>query len=213
MRIETLCRLNENNVIDYQTIYDYLKGYKYPRDKISKWLRDGDLIRIKKGLYIFGPNITLQPYSPELLANLIYGPSAISLTSALSHYGIIPEKVVTQTSITPNRNKRFETPVGTFTYHYLNIKKYSVGITQQQLSSKQFILIATPEKALADQLYLIDKTLKLKTKDDMKHYITDDLRCDDEQLEKFSLEKLKSLAKAYNHHHISLLYNYFQHRI
>ena len=61
----------------------------------------------KKGLYIFGKSVALQPYSKEVLANLIYGPSAISLSYALSYYGLIPERVHIVTSITNNRIKTF----------------------------------------------------------------------------------------------------------
>jgi predicted transcriptional regulator of viral defense system len=212
MNIHQLRKLCPREEVDYQTLLSFLKDYKYPRNKIKIWLNSGDLIRIKKGLYIFGPNAALQTYSPQLLANLIYGPSALSLMSALSYYGIIPEKVVIQTSITPNRDKIFETSVGTFTYKYLNIAKYSIGITQRNLDAHHTFLIASPEKALVDQLYLIDKNLSLKTLNDIEHYIVDDLRCDEEELDKFDLTKLHALANVYKHPHIFLLHKYFQKR-
>ena len=68
---------------DYQTLLDVLKDYRHPRDKISDYLRKGVIIRIKKGLYIFGEDYRKKPYSRELLANLIYGPSYITLDYAL----------------------------------------------------------------------------------------------------------------------------------
>ena len=55
------------------------------------------------------------PISTEILANLIYGPSSISLDYALYYYGLIPEHVRVVTSITPQRNKIFNTPIGQFT--------------------------------------------------------------------------------------------------
>src|SRR5205085_9208942 len=98
--------------IDYQFLLSLLLEYARPREKISAWLKSGELIRVKKGLYIFGPQVAQGPYSPEVLANLIYGPSAISLNYALSFYGLIPERVTTITSITNKRNKQFSTAVG-----------------------------------------------------------------------------------------------------
>ncbi len=51
-----------------------------------------------------------QPYSREILANLIYGPSCISLEYALQYYGMIPERVEAVTSVTVGRSRKFSTP-------------------------------------------------------------------------------------------------------
>ncbi|MEM1244661.1 MAG: hypothetical protein AAGG80_07595, partial [Pseudomonadota bacterium] len=120
MNIETLRKLAGKEEIDYQFIVSALAGYARPRDKISNWLKSGQLIRVKKGLYIFGKSVALQPYSKEVLANLIYGPSAISLTYALSYYGLIPERVDVITSVTNKRHKSFATCIGEFSYYALN---------------------------------------------------------------------------------------------
>ena len=65
--------------VDYQQLETCLQSYSRPRDKISAWLRTGELIRIKKGLYVFSPSISGGSYSLPYLANLIYGPSVVSL--------------------------------------------------------------------------------------------------------------------------------------
>ncbi len=70
---------------DYQTLLGALKGYARPRDRITALLRKGVIIRVKKGLYVFGEHERRRPYSREILANLIYGPSYISLEYALWH--------------------------------------------------------------------------------------------------------------------------------
>lgn len=103
MNIEMVRKLAEREEIDYQFLLSTLSEYARPRDKISEWLKSGDLIRVKKGLYVFGEHIALTPYSHEILANLIYGPSAISLSYALAFYGLIPERVTVQ----KNQNWRF----------------------------------------------------------------------------------------------------------
>jgi hypothetical protein len=38
-------------------------------------------VRVKKGLYVFGPEASRGPYSPATLANQIYGPSANALST------------------------------------------------------------------------------------------------------------------------------------
>jgi predicted transcriptional regulator of viral defense system len=65
-------------------------------------------------LYIFGDEERRGPYSRELLANLMYGPTFISLESALAFYGLIPERVEAMLSVTTGRSREFDTPVGRF---------------------------------------------------------------------------------------------------
>ena len=43
-------------------------------------MRAGVITRVKKGLYVFGPEYNQAPVCKEVLANLIYGPSCISLS-------------------------------------------------------------------------------------------------------------------------------------
>jgi predicted transcriptional regulator of viral defense system len=159
MRIEALRKKAGQEEVDYQFLINALQDYSSPRDKVSAWLKSGDLIRVKKGLYVFGKSVAHAPYSLEVLANLVYGPSAISLSYALSYYGLIPERVSAITSITNKRRKEFLTPVGNFIYYYLHPKKYSVGIEIQSTSANRQFLIAAPEKALCDQISIADKDL------------------------------------------------------
>lgn len=198
MKIETLRKLAAREEIDYQFLISALADYAYPRDKISAWLKSGDLIRIKKGLYIFGKNIALTSYSHEVLANLIYGPSTVSLSYALSYHGLIPERVNIITSITSKRNKSFTTPAGEFTYTYLNQAKYPVGI--ELISSSKFhkFLMASPEKALCDYIHLTDKQIIFNSQDEIKAYLFNDLRIDETVLKTFRIEKLLKISTAYH---------------
>ena len=75
---DTVRRQIQAEEFDFQSLLDSLQGYARPRDKITGLLRRGDIIRVKKGLYVFGEKYRQRPYSRELLANLIYGPSYIS---------------------------------------------------------------------------------------------------------------------------------------
>lgn len=198
--------------IDYQFLLSMLAEYAHPRDKISAWLKSGELIRIKKGLYIFGRQSALTPYSPEVLANLIYGPSAISLNYALAFYGLIPERVTTITSITNKRNRAFSTPVGQFTYTYLNPIKYPVEIELAEHSKQTHFLIASPEKALCDHIHLTDKKIKLATLEDVDRYLLYDLRMDESALHTFRVGKLKSISKVYEDKRLDLVTSYIKKR-
>ena len=88
---------------------------KSPEKKIQKLVRDGYIIRIKQGLFVVSPGISGKLLSPGLIANHIYGPSYVTAHYALSHYGLIPERVTVITSFTTRHTRKFETPEGYYT--------------------------------------------------------------------------------------------------
>jgi hypothetical protein len=198
-------------IVDYLFLMECLKDYKKPRSKLSSLLKAGVLIRIKKGLYVIGKQAFVAQgnggdyplYSREMLANLIYGPSYISLEFALAYYDLIPERVEEVTSMTCSRNKKFNTPLGRFNYHYLRMEKYPVGVTYAKIDEKRGFLIATKEKALAD---LVARHSDLKTQEDMFDYIAG-LRIEPEDLKKFSLKKMREISNVYKNHQVDLLNN------
>lgn len=188
---------------DYNLLKFALREYKNPRVKINNLLKKNEIIRVKKGLYVFGREFAREPYSKEILANLIFGPSYISLEYALSYYGIIPERIETVTSITTKRKKFFNTPVGDFSYKFINSSIYSFGITIHKIDNYHSILIAEKEKALADFLYFSEK---FSNELQMKKFLFENLRIDKEVLLKFNRKKIKKLAKMYGQN-IKILYN------
>lgn len=113
-----------------------------------RYTKRGFIVRVKRGLYAFADALP-----PELyIANKLYEPSYISLELALSYYRIIPETVYGITSVTPKSTRRFETLGKVFTYH--TIKKMAfTGYKLEKRGGFSFI-IAEPEKAFADALYL-----------------------------------------------------------
>jgi hypothetical protein len=189
---------------DYQAIIQALKGYAYPRDKITELLKQGIIIRIKKGIYIFGKKYARQPFSRELLANLIYGPSYVSLDYALHYHGLIPERVEALTSITSGRTRRFTTPVGLFTYHGVPINAYYTGITRIELEGGRSFLIATPEKALADKIYT-DRGTGIRTQAAMSVYLLESLRIDPEDMSGLDTERLNDITKHYKSRNLDIL--------
>lgn len=110
---------------------------------ISRLLKEGILISLKKGIYFLEGN---EPSDFEI-ANIIYEPSYISLETALNYYGILIQTPYIIFSLTPKRGKKFILNEKEFYYFHID-KKYFKGY----LKEKDF-LIATPEKALTDTLY------------------------------------------------------------
>ena len=176
----------------YDTLYlmNELKNYASPKSKLTALVRSGEYTRIKRGLYVKGSE-----YDLKTLANIIYGPSYISFEYALSYYGMIPERVEVVTSATFNKNKdkTYDTPVGTFKYKYINTDLYFKGIDRMEENDEPF-LIATKEKALCDILY---KIKDFKKDSNIEDVLFSSLRIDEYELIKMNITDLKSLVPLY----------------
>lgn len=181
---------------DYTLLTGALSAYAAVRQKISELLKSGIIVRVKKGLYVFGSDYSQAPVCKEVLANLIYGPSCISLEYALSWYGLIPERAEVLTSVTPKRDKDFRTPLGQFTYRYLSPEKYPCGIEQVWIDANHPVLMACPEKALCDYVVL-NKVTGITGKDTAKDFLESDLRIDSESRKRFNSSTLLELNKFY----------------
>lgn len=205
--IRNIRRSIQTEVFTFQQVIDCLRDYAKPRDKIRTMVRRGEIIRIKKGLYVFGEDFRRGPWSREVLANLIYGPSYISLDSALSHHGLIPERVDVMTSVTLSRTREFDTPLGIFSYRSLTRQKYDVGIDQLRLGTGEHFLIATPAKALADKVWT-DSRFTPRKPEDFRDYLDHDLRIDPAVLMDLDLEHLGSISDRYGSRKIRLLLDY-----
>ena len=189
---------------DYTSLLHALKKYKAPRQKINELIKTKNIIRVKKGLYVLNNQGSEKSYSKERLANLIYGPSYISLESALSFYQLIPERVESITSVTSKKNKKFKTPIGVFTYRYLNLKRYPLGVFQKEIAPGIRVLMASPEKALIDYI-----SLELKARN---HSITEiffDLRLDENEFMKsIKRERLRKIVSCYKNGNVKKIMEY-----
>lgn len=184
------------DVFDYQVLIDALPDYRKPRDKITKLFESEVIIRIKKGLYCFNEDFRKEPVSREYLANLIYGPSYVSLDYALSYYGLIPERVNVVTSVTTKRSSDFHTPLGVFSYRMLGESRYSIGAFLEKTGNTSF-LVASPEKALIDKVWT-DKRFSGIRISDYSPYLSYDLRLDPDALGKLDFSRLEKIGRAYN---------------
>jgi hypothetical protein len=186
----------QTEIFDYQILTDSLKALSSPRDKTTRLLREGVIIRVKKGLYVFGDKYRRHPYSRELLANLVYGPSSVSLDYALAYHGLIPERVEALTSVTPNRSRRFSTPVGLFVYRQIPVRAYEVGTVRAEGEHGQAFLIASPEKALADKIVSV-RGAHIASIGEMGRFLEEDLRIDTGAVRSLSAEKIDEFAGRY----------------
>ncbi len=130
---------------------------------ISRNLESGLFLKLRNGYYMLkDSNISLY-----FIANKLYQPSYISLEMALSYYSIIPEVVYAITSITTKATREFETNRGAFSYQRIK-KEAFTGYIPKQIEGN-IVMIAEPEKALADYLYFVDlKKVSLNDRIDLR---------------------------------------------
>lgn len=193
--------------IDYLQLMEKLKGYAYPRDKVTKLLRSGQLIRIRKGLYL--STRTAAPYSKEILANLIYGPSYVSLEYALQHHSLIPEAVRVVTSVTTGRNKSYLTPIGIFEYSHLPERFFAPGAQYEPADSNRNYNIASPAKALFDTLFLRYPSVRFP---EIEAHLFENLRIDEAEFSRIDFSEIELLLERCSRPSIRALRRLLQRR-
>lgn len=123
------------------------------RRQLSRWNQAGKIYQLRRSLYCLAPPFQKVYPHPFLVSNRMVPASYVSLQSALAYHGMIPEHVPVTTSITTNRPNHWETPLGIFDFHHIQVA-FFYGYQLVDLGEKQQAFIATPEKALLDLVYL-----------------------------------------------------------
>lgn len=151
---------NKLNPFAEFTVQEIRKYFpKFDTRRLVEWQRKGYITKLRNGYYCF----TDQTINEQFLfytANQLCRPSYVSLETALSYYGFIPEGVFQITSCTTLKTQSFKTPYGSFAYRHIKASIYfgyqliewsqSVASTEK---SYRFTM-ASPEKTLIDYLYL-----------------------------------------------------------
>ena len=158
-----------------ESLFPHIRGGS---QKLRLLERDKQIIRLKKGLYVCNPEITGKTLSTELMANHLYAPSYVSMSSALRYYGLIPEEVYTEQSMTLKYAKNFDTSFGRFEYTHISKAAFSVGLTSIKKEDYAFVM-ATPEKALCDLIANSSK-VNLRYLKDAEIYLEEDIRMERE---------------------------------
>lgn len=131
---------------------DIEKLIKYFNKKnLINWQKKGYIQKLRNNWYCFSD---IQNSQNELfnIANNIYKPSYISLETALSYYGFIPEGVFSFTSISTLKTNKFNNHLGTFIYKSI---KNNAFFAYKIIESKNLkFKIAEPEKAILDYFHI-----------------------------------------------------------
>jgi hypothetical protein len=181
--------------INKDILYSLYGDLKRPDEKLSELERKGLIIRVKRNLYVVAPKVHHQEISTELVANHLYGPSYVSLESALSYYGLIPERVFTMRSVCTKLHKEYDTPLGHFEYVKVPAQYYPIGVRQEIINNSYAFLIASPEKALCDKI-VTAPNLRLQSVKAMQTYLEEDLRIDFSAVENIDLDIIRQCIEV-----------------
>ena len=184
-----------NTPVDFGMLASLFPEYKCKYNKISAMEKKGDLIRLKQGMFVAHPNLTGQRLSEMLVANSLYGPSYISLQSALRYYGLIPEFVFTTCSMTMKPYQIFYNSLGRFEYVHICKEAFPIGVKEITFNDGYSVLIATPEKALCDLIADISH-LNLRYRNEILVWLEEDIRFDMDELFHFDTNILREYAKV-----------------
>lgn len=118
---------------------------------VLKKMTDSKIIsKIERGKYLLNSK-NIQSFN---IANLIYSPSYISFETALNYYGILSQFPYEITSATTKKSKNKQ--IFDIFYSYSHLKN-NLYFGYEKVNN---ILIALPEKAILDQIYLSLKGYK-----------------------------------------------------
>jgi predicted transcriptional regulator of viral defense system len=178
---------------------------QFDRTNLTRWIRQGYISRLRQGYYTFPDYKSKRDFS-HYFANRIYKPSYISLHTALSFYGMIPEAVSQITSVTSLKTARFKNSFGD--YSYKNIKdNLMFGYELKEMDENRRLMFATPEKALLDLLYLYPFYNSEKEMEELRmdeYYMKEELNVEvlmsyNERFGSIALDKrTRLLQKVYN---------------
>jgi hypothetical protein len=144
----------------------------------------GEVIRLKPGLFLLEPRYRKSGPHPFVVAALLHAPSHISLETALSYHGLIPEAVYQTASVTAARSRLFDTPIGRFSFQRVPARDPRAGVQVVKLGQNAWAFVASALRAIADIVYLRPSVAWAK---DGLEFLTDSLRIEAEDLGKIDL--------------------------
>lgn len=196
--LEFRSRMFDLGCFSTHQVYAWEPGFD--RNNFVRWTKKGLLIRLRQGYYTF-PEYKSKPDFTLFFANRIYRPSYISLHTALSFFGIIPETVVQITSVTSLKTASFHNEFGAYEYKSVR-EELMFAYDILPIGDGHSLQLARPEKALLDLLYLYpfyntERELEeLRLDDD---FLQDeiDLRLLEDYMLKFKSKALENRVKLF----------------
>jgi len=153
----------------------------------------GEVLRLKPGLFVLSPPYRKSEPHPFAVAAVLHAPSHISLESALSYHGLIPEAVYQVSSVTVRRSREFSTPLGVFSFRRVPARAPRAGIEAVAVARHGWAFVASPLRAIADAVYL---NKEITWKGNGLAYLTESLRIEEDDLRSISFEALDEILNS-----------------
>jgi predicted transcriptional regulator of viral defense system len=134
------------------------------REMLSRWVKMGHIIRLKKGVYMtrvfYVRHQNHASFGPAVSA-IIIPQSYVSLETILQRAGIMTEVTYPHTAVTLKNTRNIENALGTFVYRHIKLPLYT-GFHQDVYCGVIFNQ-ASVAKALFDYFYLRPLPRSLRT--------------------------------------------------
>ena len=166
---------------------------------VNRATKAGDLLRLKRGVYILADRYRTHPCHPFALAQAFVPGSYISFETALAFHGWIPEKVFTTASVLPGRKMRFfeDKETGIYSFHPLATRPgFFLELVSRLQIDGQTMLVAKPFRALMDLICL----RKVEWKG--IEWLLEGLRIDLSLLGNITNGDIQTLQRVYKHKRI-----------
>jgi predicted transcriptional regulator of viral defense system len=180
------------NPINHNTLLSALNDVAFPEQKIKYLKTKGSIQSVMRGWYLVNPSV--ENYSLFYASNKFYGPSYISMLTALSYWGWIADRTFSYQAICLNRGKEIKNTIGRFIYYKQDADTYSLGVLNITESPNIVIQIASPTKALYDY-FQNESNLTFNGKKDLYNFLENDLRFATENLKELDMHLLKELLQ------------------
>jgi predicted transcriptional regulator of viral defense system len=125
------------------------------REMLSRWVKMGHIIRLKKGVYMTRRFYELHQSHASfrpMVSSIILPQSYVSLEYILQRDGVLTEITYPTTAVTPKNTRTIENVLGTFAYRHIKLPLYT-GFSQEVFFGIYFNQ-ASVAKALFDYFYL-----------------------------------------------------------
>lgn len=153
----------------------------------------GEVIRLKPGLFLLQARYRRSDLHPYVVAALLHAPSHISLETALSYHGLIPEAVYQTASVTAARSRTFDTSIGRFTFQRVPARNPRAGVQVVKLGHNTWAFVASALRAIADVVYLRPSVV---WSNDGLGFLTDSLRIEEEDLGRIELSSCEEIQES-----------------
>ena len=201
--MQTLTKIIVDNGLDNQILNEsqlarLLGGSPQRRyNLVNRATRAGELHNFHRGLYVLPRKYRDYALHPYAVAHRLVPGSYVSLETALSYHGWIPEAVHTVVSIVPD-SKSSEVNnehLGRFIFNPLSIRQgYFLEMVSRVTISQQTVLVADPVRAIMDLVCL--RKLDWQSLD----WFEQSMRIEPERLTAITKSQFQILHQVYKQH-------------